>query len=359
MREISTPRGRAAKCLKAVFAALLTVIAIGTFGVSNASAEQNLKLSFNDGWIALDALTEMAGGFHAIDPEAQDPIVVNIDGSLDNDGNFAAPKEGFNFPDQQLDLGGIALGLQIKAIDDINGTYDRSSGQFDALLPLSLKISVAALGMACEVSPLNLPVSTTGSKDFGKTSEPNVKSAAAFLTGAGAVLGNWSGVSVDDIKDADGTPAGQCGTVLGSLLAGQSFDGSIWLSGTSEVTGTQDCPAGQTGNYPDCRKPAAKIGSVKVTRTTIKAGKKGKIKVTVKNTGNAAFNGKVTLKSNRKSVKVPKSVKVKVAAGKSKTVTVKVRTTRKAKGKATITARAGGKTGKGKVTVKAARKARR
>ena len=106
-------------------------------------------------------------------------------------------------------------------------------------------------------------------------------------------------------------------------------------------------------------KPKAVIGSVKVTKATIKAGKKGKIKVTVKNTGDAAFSGKVTLKSSNKQVKVAKSVQIKVAAGKSATKTIVVKTTKKAKGKATITAKVGGKSGKGKVTIKKAKKKRK
>lgn len=390
MRENLGRKGRVSKGIKALFVALLAFCAIGVFSTSQANAAQNLKLTFNDSWIAIDALTPLAGAFHAIDPEDENPITVGLEGTLANDGTFNAPKSSFNFPDQEIDAGIAIITLKIKALEDVTGNYNRDTGAFSAQLPLGLNVLAPALGLSCSIAPLNIPLSTTGSKDFGSEETPDVKSGIPFTGGNGAVLGSWTGVGLENILDADpetGDPLdpqpeeGACQALLGAIMAGQgvdSFDGSIWLSGTSVVTGEQDaCPTGTSGTFPDCQpdvcpegkegtppnctdkpQPAkvCKVASVKVGKAKAKAGKAAKVKVTVKNSGTAACKGKVTLKSNKKFAKVAKSVAVNVAAGKSQTKTVVVKTTKKAKGKVKITATFQKKKGNGVVTVQKAKK---
>jgi hypothetical protein len=60
----------------------------------------------------------------------------------------------------------------------------------------------------------------------------------------------------------------------------------------------------------------------------------------------------VSLKSSNRGVRVPRQVRLNVPAGKTATVMVTVMAVRSARGAATITARAAGRTGKGRVTVR-------
>jgi len=126
------------------------------------------------------------------------------------------------------------------------------------------------------------------------------------------------------------------------------------------ITGTSKCPDGTTGTYPDCVKPKAKLGTLKVQpkKKTVKRGKKAVVKVKVKNAGNAAATGvKVCVKAPKKLVKVKKCVSLgQVAAGKSKTAKFKVKAKRK-KGQAVLkftatSNNAGKKAGKAKVRIK-------
>jgi len=367
MRETTGRSRRVSTKLKAAFVALFAVLAFSAFGTANASAAQSLKLSFDDSWIKVDALGD-TGSFHALDPAAAEPVKVDLTGSLAADGAFLAKASDFNFPDQVIEAGDIGtITLTIDAIDDITGNYNKSSGVFSGQLPLSLTVSVPNTA-ACQISPLNIPLSTSGSKDFGTVEAPNVLSAAPFAAGNGSVIGSWTDVTVEDVKDIGDTPEGMCQMLIGAILAGQnaeSFDGSIWMKGTSTVTGEIDppkCPAGQVGTPPNCTpevKPTPfAVGKVAVTpgKATVKAGKTVKLKVAVTNSGQTAGSATVALKSTNKKVTLPKSVKVSVAAGKTAIKTIVVKVNKKAKGKATITAKSGSKSGKSVLTVKKAKK---
>ena len=393
MRENSGQTRRGSNKFKAALVALLAVFAVGMFTAANANAAQHVKLSFNDSWIGVDALGE-TGTFHAVDPADENPITVDLEGDLASDGSFTAPKSSFSFPDQNIDAGegfGV-ISLKIKAIQDITGHYNTDTGAFDATLPLALQVIVPDIA-ACQLSPLNIPLATTGSHNFGTEANPDVKSGAPFASGTGSALGSWTDVTTDNVKDIDETTGdeldpqtGACAGLIGIIMTAQgidSFDGSIWLGGSATVTGEKDpvgcpdgkvgtppncvnanCPEGQEGTPPNCHtivvtKPANPVISI-AKKATVKAGGKVKIKVTVKNTGGAAFSGKVAVSSSNKQVKAtPKSIAVKVAAGKSVTKVITVKATKKAKGKATITAKVGKKSAKAKVTVKAAKKKRK
>jgi hypothetical protein len=125
---------------------------------------------------------------------------------------------------------------------------------------------------------------------------------------------------------------------------------------------TNTCPDGTTGTYPDCVTPGgtAKLGALKVQpkQKTVKRGKKAVVKVTVKNSGDAAATGvKVCVKAPKKLVKVKRCVSLgQVAAGKAKTAKFSVKAKRK-KGKAVLkftatSSNAGKKAGKAKVRIK-------
>jgi hypothetical protein len=377
MRENSGRPGRVAKKVQAFLLALVAVFAFTAVSATSANAAQKLKLTFDDSWIKVDSLASLGGGtFHAIDPEDENPITMALEGDLTNDGAFTAPKAAFDFPTQTIDTGIPSIGqidLIIEAVQDISGQYNETTGGFTAQLPLRLEVNAPGLGMACEISPLNIPVATSGTKDFGTVSEPNNLSGVPYTNEGGSLLGSWTDVGVDDVKDIEPTEPGTCQALIGGLIGGEdaSFDGSIWLSGTREVTGVKDCPAGQVGTFPDCvdeKCPTGqvgtppncqnealppKVGALTITKkVTVKKGKKAKVKITVKNTGGKTLTGKIALKSSNKQVKAPKTVAVSVGAGKSVTKTVTISATKKAKGKANLTASIGGKKAVAKVTVK-------
>jgi hypothetical protein len=375
MREKTGRRGRVVNKLWTMLLAAVAVFAFAGISATSANAAQSLKLTFNDAWIKVDSLESLGtSSFHAIDPSDENAITMELNGALGNDGSFTAKKEDFNFPTQSIDAGVVGtIDLVIDAVSDIQGTYNKDTGDFSATLPLRLFVDASGLGVQCEVSPLTIPVSTSGTKNFGTEGEPNNLAGTPYANGTGALLGSWTGVGVDDVKDVGGTPEGTCGMVIGGLIGGEgaSFDGSIWLAGNAEVSGTADCPAGQVGTPPNCTdekcpagqvgtppncKPQAapaKVGSLKITKkVTIKKGKKAKVKITVKNTGGQTLKGKINLKSSNKQVKAPKAVQVSVPAGKSVTKTITIKASKKAKGKAKITAKIAGKKAVAKVTVK-------
>ena len=96
-----------------------------------------------------------------------------------------------------------------------------------------------------------------------------------------------------------------------------------------------------------------KVGKLGLTRKAkVKASKQVKLNLTVSNSGGKALTAKVIIKSSSRQVKVPKSVTLKVAPGKTLSKKITVKAGKKAKGKATITAKAGGRTAKSKITVK-------
>lgn len=376
MRENSGRPGRVAKKLRAFLLAVVAVFAFTAVSAGTANAAQSLKLTFDDSWIKVDSLEALgAGSFHAIDPAAEDPITMTLTGALANDGGFSAPKEAFDFPTQVIDSPLGTINLEIDAVDNITGNYNRDTGAFNATLPLRLFVDASGLGLQCEISPLTIPVATTGTKNFAAAADPpNNLAGAPYTNDGGSLLGSWTDVGVDDVKDVGETEPGACATIIGGLIGGEdaSFDGSIWLAGTREVTGVQDCPAGQVGTFPDCQEPQkcaegetgtppncvkplapGKVGTLTITKkVTVKKGKKAKVKITVSNVGGKTLATKVTLKSSNKQVKAPKSVSFSVPAGKKVTKTVTISATKKAKGKANVTASAGGKKAVAKVTVK-------
>lgn len=363
MREHHGPSGRVSTKVKAALVALLAVFAISGLSATQATAAQQLKLSFNDSWIGVPALDALgAGSFHAIDPEDGKNLKIDLEGSLANNGNFSAPASSFDFPTQVIDAGALGdVELNILATKAITGNYNTGSGAFSADLSLKLTVAVPAMNVLCAIEPLNIPLGTTGSYDFGDTDEPNLLSAANFTSGAGAVLGSWTGVGVDNVTqvspaiDPTLPPEEQeeqniCKMVINGLIADEgvdnpSFDGTIWLGGTAEVTGQPD---------PDL-KPG-KVGKITVApkNTVIKKGKKKVLKVKVKNAGDKVLKTKLKIQAPKAKVNVKKQMQIKVPAGKVKVfrVPVKVKKTKKAKGQAKIVFKAGGKKAVAKVKIK-------
>ena len=321
------------------------------------------------------------------------PIALN--GSYtDTNGNFTIPQDtGLNFPPVEVAIPDVAtINGEIALTKDGTGNYNEATGAMDLDLSISLTLGVddlEALGeelgfplgegaLACKLAPLNIALSTGN----GWPAAADSFDAGTFENGS--LAGAWR--TKPSITAVLGDPA-TCGIIGGFL----ETVGGLWLANdqsesiTELPAATQNKPSeyacsedGLVGTPPNCEEPEppkcdpgfegtppactkiltdGKVGSLSITKkVTIKAGKKGKVKVKVTNTGEKSFSGKITLKSNNKQVKVQKSVSVKIAAGSSVTKTINVSTTKKAKGKANITASIAGKKATAKVTVKKAAK---
>ncbi len=130
---------------------------------------------------------------------------------------------------------------------------------------------------------------------------------------------------------------------------------------TPTVTPTSPDSFSSDGGIENCTGVTGKgrVANIKVKlkNKRIKAGKKTKVGVTVRNGGNATLKKVVVkMRSSNRFVKVPKKVifkNVKPGGKRSKSKKVVVKAKRKAKGKKVkIVARAGNQKGKLKVRVK-------
>lgn len=381
MRETTGRSRRVSTKLKAAFVALLAIFAVSVVSATSAQAADKLDITFNDGWIKIPAL-EVAGlqPIHALDPADPNNLEVTMTGDLDAAaGTFTSKASDFTFPDQSFEVTeGSFITLKISAAEDFTGSYVPSSGAFSASLPLKLVVDAPSFSVKCELKPLTIPLNSSGAAiDFGSfgdpPSAPNLKSGSAFAapSNAGAANGSWTnvtaannvtGIAAYDKTEAEMTDA--CKALIGAFTGDPeaSFDGSLWLGGSSKVTHTEDpvCTPPQVGTPPNCETPATPFAVSKVAVTpgkaTAKAGKTVKLKVAVTNSGQTAGSATVALKSTNKKVTLPKSVKVSVAAGKTAIKTIVVKVNKKAKGKATITAKSGSKSGKSVLTIKKAKK---
>lgn len=118
----------------------------------------------------------------------------------------------------------------------------------------------------------------------------------------------------------------------------------------------QVCPKGQTGFAPDnCSLTRGTLAAFAMgpKRGKVKAGKKAKLRIRLKNSGGAPLKVRINLRSSNRQVKVKRSIVVKVPGLKTITRVVPVKATRKAKRKAVITVRTQGKTRKSVLKVKA------
>jgi len=370
-------------------------LALAFSGNAKAStAGDPISPEFN--YVGLAIGTSLAGDVDELVLEPPTPAI-GINGTYtDGNGNFSVPKEGgLNFPPVTVDLDLLEINGEIELTKAGSGHFDEATGDMDLDLSLALTLGVddiAALAqeigialpgegpLACQLAPLDVSLST-------KRGWPHAGSAFADKENLedGAVAGYWR--AKPGIKAVLGSQQ-VCG-IIGNLLLPV---GGLWLanhtgpfSGMPAATETKPKPEtcaehNLEGNFPDChppqpdpcpegfegtppdnctkiQRPAAAVLTVNKKNVTAKAGKKVKIKVTIKNTGDKELAGKVAVKSNNKKVKAtPKSVSVKVAGGGKVTKTITVKVAKKAKGKAVITAKIAGKSVKTTVKIKAVKK---
>lgn len=371
----------------AAFAFLALGLAMNAGQAKASTVGAPVNPEFN--YVGLNVGTTIAGEVNelVLTPPAE---AIGLNGEYtDTNGNFTVPQTGgLDFPPVAVDLGPVQIDGEIGLTKAATGNYNESTGAMNVDLSLALTLGVddlEALGdelgfplgtgsLRCQFAPLEIPLSTgNGWPAPGKAYDDKANLEEGALAGA------WRYTPTATTIEGDATVCGMIGGFLQPV-------GGIWLANTADslgampaATGPKPTPLtceelGLVGTYPDCKEPEvacpagftgvepncvpvdkatpAKITKIKVGGAKIKAGKKGKIKITVTNKGGSAFKGKIKIKSSSKAVKAPKAVTIKVAAGKSATKTITLKTTKKAKGKVTITAKVGGKTGKAKVKIK-------
>ena len=361
-----------------------------TPGAKAATVGDPVEVDFNyiglNADVSIEKVNQLVFTPGSFDP----PQVLELRGEFTSEsGAFSLDKEtGLVFPDLPLDdlLAGVDLFAAIGLAEDATGTYNEATGEMTlnpilfltlgvgdvATIPAEFKpligIPSNATGpLRCTFSPLDVSLSTGGRWP-----------ADGDVFGPGLTEGSLSGAftSIPPVSTEAG-PSAACGTIGAFLIA----PGGIWLGSTSATltamptasgnapcvgglvfNGTScvkpACPSGQVGTPPNCKTPSTPKGAIlgapsfAKTKATAKRGKSVTLVVRVRNTGDRSSTATVSLSSNNKQVKVPKSVKVTAGPGQTGTAKVKVTTTKKAKGKATITAKVAGKSGKAVITVR-------
>lgn len=146
-----------------------------------------------------------------------------------------------------------------------------------------------------------------------------------------------------------GAQAPNCATV-NTVTKGE---GALWL-GSGEDIEPPVCAEDEVGNYPDCKAAQTAFAkpTVKVAKS-VKAGKKLKVTIRVKNNGTVEGTANVRVQTSNAKAKAPTlAVKVNADPGKTGSKTVNLSTKRNAKGKVTVYATVSNKTGKANTKIK-------
>ena len=266
---------------------------------------------------------------------------------------------GFRFPIMVVPnpLDGSPVPVSIASTGDLTGTFDEATGDLSLAGPIEARVLVGLasnpLGTYCALPLVGLTLSTESNDDFA-----GVPFSDGF-DGEGALTGTYN-----ITENATVVGGADCGTV-NSVSKGL---GSVWVSNGIEeppvcpefTTGIPPecnpipCPAGFTGNEPDCVQLKARIGSVTVSGPSkIRKGKAAKYTVKIRNAGNAQATG-VRLVASGRGIRVNSTVGT-VNAGATRTVSLRVRATKVGKIKAAFkvtSSNAGSKTANKTVTVK-------
>jgi len=334
------------------------LFALALFGASNAKAGgpagDQIAVDFN--YVGIDVNTALGGARELVlTPEANlGELELRGNYNSGSSGAFTVPKEdGLTFPDIALDLG-VELEAQLALTEDATGTHNPTTGvmTFNPSISLTIGVSDVALlpipglgsgALRCELAPLAVELSTSnGWPSPGDAFDPGGGSLVN-----GSVSGAW------DVKPDIVAKVGNQATcdLIGSLLEPV---GGLWLAQSAAVIGSLPgntspkpqpavCGTGFTGTPPNCvvvpPKKAAKVAvQPKPKGVSIKRGKSGSVRVTVRNTGEqSATSVKVCGTISSKVAKKPKCVSLgTIAGGKSKTASIKLAVSRKAKGKTSL-----------------------
>jgi hypothetical protein len=275
--------GYASRKLRAFCAATAVAIAGLALGASSASAEQ-IRFSLDDGRINLGQFK----GEQLVDGPPGEPIAQLI-GPIDlATGEFTAPATGLFVPPkvfESVEIEGYTVDVvaELYGAGPISGNFDLATGVLDTReLPVTARLSVyqaqggtpmANLLARCQVSPVPVPIDTTGSISNGDPLNPVTYEANPFDT-AGAAVATWD--SLPASTPLEGPLSALACPVVDQMAGGP---GGIWLSGIADLTAD---PSGvfpdETGKKPGARgKPKAKRRCAKNRKRAGKrCGKRGK-----------------------------------------------------------------------------------
>ena len=259
---------------------------------------------------------------------------ITLTGALDEEGNWGVPQGGVEFlpVEQQLyveQIGGeVTIKISLFATGPGTGKLPTGGGAAAFNLPVQARIEVS-LGSAVLIGP---------------AADCALRPVTFDLTGQYDEAAKTVTVSSDSVSFP--TVSAGCGglgnTVNDQLDLPRDDIGVTMTFGLEKETKVEECPAGTTGTFPDCKTnttpgPALLKTTVKGPKK-IKSGKPATLIASVKNSGeSAAANVSVCLTSPKKLVKgkakrCGKKV-ASIAAGATAKVKFKVKTKPGKKGK--------------------------
>lgn len=347
--------------------ASMCLIAAALFGASGARAStigDPVDVDFNYAGVAVSASLGEINDL-VLTPEAALGNVEMRGEYTSTDGDFVVPKVGgLNFPNISVDLG-VALDAQIGLEEDATGNYNAATGVMTMNPKISLTLGVDDLGallggslgtgpLGCKVAPLDIDLSTGG----GWPAAGNTFDAGSPIQN-GALAGAWT-VKPDLVATVG---AQETCDLIGSLLEPV---GGLWLAqsvaevtelpaATSPKPEAAKCEQGFEGTPPNCTeipvvlKPARVVVQGKPRAVTIKRGRGGAVRVTVRNAGQKTAAGvRVCGRISARVARSPRCVNLgNIAAGKRKTAVLRLSTSRRARGASrlaiTVTSRGAGK----------------
>jgi hypothetical protein len=260
---------------------LLCAVALAACGAfaSHASAEtKQVEFSFDDGRINIGQFK----GERLVDPAAPDRIGSLIGLIETTTGDFNAPASGVVIPDKVFEnvdsgspFGAMDVVLHFSATGPVSGNLAPGTGVLRTdVLNLSAEISVyqasdqpetpPTLFARCAVSPVPLPLSSSGELvDDHDPANPVTYSAAPFAP-RGAAVASWD--SLPPSQSLGGTFGPLVCPLVDQMAAGP---GGVWLAGLADLTEAPAAPgASKRDPHKEPRSKKCKRAKKK------KAGKK-------------------------------------------------------------------------------------
>jgi hypothetical protein len=236
---------------------LLCVAALAACGAlaSHASAEtKQVEFAFDDGRINIGQFK----GERLIDP-ANPSRLGSLIGLIETTtGDFGAPASGVVIPDHVFEdvptpAGNADVVMHFSAVSAVSGNLAPGTGVLRTdLLNLSGQVSVYQAGQPesettliarCQVSPVPLPLSSSGQLvDDHDPANPVTYEATPF-TPRGAAVATWE--SLPPSQAIGGVFGAAACPFVDQMAAGP---GGVWLAGLADIT---EAPAAPTAGKPD------------------------------------------------------------------------------------------------------------
>jgi hypothetical protein len=238
---------------------------------------KQVEFAFDDGRINIGQFK----GERLVDPAVPERIGSLIGLIETTSGDFGAPASGLVVPDKTFEnvstpLGDMDVVLHFTALGPIAGNLAPGTGELRTdVLNLSGEVSVYQAGQPesgntlvarCLVSPVPLPLSTTGELVDDHDPENPVTYPAEPFTPRGAAVATWE--SLPPSQATGGSFGALACPFVDQMAAGP---GGVWLAGLADIT---EAPATATGGPA----PKKARGTKKKCKRAKQRGKRGKKK---------------------------------------------------------------------------------